>query len=249
MYPRPAPRYEKLLILVLSGGLLTFVLAGQASAFETLTEGYVRPDPAAVHSELQDILSDSRFAPRQTLWQWLSKKLMNWQPPDMNLPSWLARALVWALLIWCILALLAILAHLVWTLGILFGWGAYPGGGSTTGRTLAERLRHRSLEDLSTMMQELAERGEYREALGVMMIALLRWLDRAGAVRFHESKTNGEYVMEYSPDRRERDDFNRFVISFEGTIYGGRDCEAERYLSMCNLFERIRANAGQDPQV
>lgn len=235
---------DKVVLLLWAGCLLLGGQADRAFAIEIPTAGYARPEADAVRAELRDILSDPKFAPRKTISEWLTDKLLNWRPPDLNAPAWLVKTLVWTILIWCVLALLAILVHLLWTLSCLLGVGV-PSGTAEPRRTRADRLRHQPLEQVLATMQTLAEQGRFRESLGVMMLAVLRILDRSGAVRFHESKTNGEYVLEYSMQRPERQEFKQFVSSFESTVYGGRECGPEHYRGMYDLFQRIQAHVGE----
>lgn len=78
-----------------------------------------------------------------------------------------------------------------------------------------------------------------------MMGALLRRLDEIGALRFHESKTNGDYVKEYIPDFTERKDFERFVLAFDTTVYGGGTCRRQTYQNLNEIFEQICNNAAK----
>jgi hypothetical protein len=213
---------------------------------ETAAGMYPRPDPSEVRAEVRNILNDPRFAQHVTFRQWLEEQFMNWKAPDVDLPEWLKLFLSWAFMIWCVLTLLAILAHFIWTLFILLRRKSAPSGNAARAG-LTEKLRHRSLEELMTTIHQLAGRGSYREALEVMMLALLKSLDQAGAIRYHESKTNGEYLFEYSPDRPERSDFRQFVTAVEGTIYGGRECGPDHYRGILQLFERIHTYAEQKP--
>lgn len=238
-------RKRTILLVLILAGALPGSLPRRAEAGGTSQVGPAPPDPTAVRAEVRQILSDPRFAPRKSIWDWLTERLLNWQPRGLKLPPGLKSVLVWMLLIWCVLALLAIFGHFIWTLAFLFR-GSRPLG-RTGPQTAAERLRHRSLEELAATMQDLAGRGAYREALGVMMLVLLKLLDKAGRVRFQEGKTNGEYVLEYGRDRPERDDFRTFVTAFESSAYGGRVCRLDAYQDMHRLFQRIRGYAEQEP--
>ena len=66
---------------------------------------------------MQEILSDPRFASHKTFWQWLGEKLARWEGP--HLPKGAKRFIFWAVMTWCILTLLAIFAHLIWTIWLL----------------------------------------------------------------------------------------------------------------------------------
>jgi hypothetical protein len=58
-------------------------------------------------------------------------------------------------------------------------------------------------------------------------------------VRFHESKTNGDYIREYPSGYAGRDEFRKFVLMFEQTIYGGLRSSGQIYRQMNSLMEHI----------
>jgi len=210
---------------------------------------FQRPDPETIRAEGKDILSHRRFATRRNLLQrirqWLAEKLARLRLPSLGLGSGLGRVVWWIIIIWCVLTLVAIIGHIVWTLAT-FVRGTR---GSRLGlkRPHFERLRERSFKELTEMMRELAQQGKFREAIGVMMIALVRWLDGADVLKFHQSKTNGDYVREYPAARAGRGEFRRFALIFDGTIYGGSKCDSKEYRRMNNMFEQVLDHAGQKP--
>jgi hypothetical protein len=95
-------------------------------------------------------------------------------------------------------------------------------------------------------MQWLADHNLFRQAISVMMLVLLRGLDRAGTLRFHRSKTNGDYVGEYPAGVPGRDEFRRFSLSFDVLVYGCAPCEQETYQRMRSLFEQVRDDARKE---
>jgi len=121
------------------------------------------------------------------------------------------------------------------------------GGASLAG--LAGGEASASYDDLQARMRVLAAKGAFRPALGVMMVALLRWLDRAGVVKFHASKTNGDYLRDYARARAGAGYFRRFVLAFDAIAYGGVTCGPRTYERMLDLFEEIRHDVAQEPQV
>jgi hypothetical protein len=205
-----------------------------------------RPDAATIEQAVQAILSDPRFAPRTTLLQWLLSRLSDWELPRVNLSEGWVRVVLWAVTIWCVLALLAILGHIAWTLALLVR------SRSVHGRTGAKRGRFRpghvsSYEELCDQMDGLAAQGALREAVSVMMLALLRWLDGAGVVRLHQSKTNGDYAREYAAARPGSDLFRRLALAFDGIIYGGTPCRPAEYARMHSMYEQVQNLVSQGP--
>jgi hypothetical protein len=95
-----------------------------------------------------------------------------------------------------------------------------------------------SYHELRGLMGRLANQGAFREAVSVMMLALVRWLEHLDILRFHHSKTNGDYVREYGAGRWGREDFRRFVIAFDASVYSGAPCGRDAYESLNAIFER-----------
>jgi hypothetical protein len=98
-------------------------------------------------------------------------------------------------------------------------------------------------------MQRLAELGRFREALGMMMLVLLRRLDERGIVRFNPGKTNGDYVREYPSVGPGREEFQSFSGTFDVLVYGGGSCRQETYRNMQSLFEQVQSHVRTEPQV
>jgi hypothetical protein len=186
----------------------------------------------------RQILSEPDMAPRKSFWQWLWAKFSRWEKPDISLGPRLAKVILWVVIIWCVLTLLAILAHLIWTL-ILF---VRPDVSrqKVTGGPGSEHVKSMSFDELYERARKLAEKGAFTEAMSFMIVALLRLLDSLGTIRFHESKTNGEYIREYPADHVGRSEFRQLVLIFERTIYGRLQSDCQAYHKMNSLMERIR---------
>ncbi len=77
---------------------------------------YARTDAQTIKAYTQEIISSPRFAQRITLRQWLLEKLNRWGRPKVDLPKQVTSFFSTAITIWCLLTLVAILIHLVWTM-------------------------------------------------------------------------------------------------------------------------------------
>ncbi len=225
-------------------GISGFLLDARAQS-TVVAESFVRPDVAAIRAQIRSILSDPDFAPRKSAWQWLTEKLSHIDAPDWNLPPWLGEGLIWLLLIWCLLTLLAIIAHLIWTLIVfLRNKGGHFGANWRNSIPVAQgRL---TFEEICRQMEELAAVGRYRESLALMILALVCLLDRRGILRLRESKTNGEYLREYPFERGDRAEFCQFVLAAEDYVYGGSTCPPHIYRELFSRFDRLRQNVQQD---
>jgi len=207
-----------------------------------------RPQAKVIRAEVRRILSDERFARHRSAWQrllqWVREKLSEWD--RLRLP---AEGVGWWLLVifmaWCVLALLAILAHMVWTVIMLL---RDRGGRRRRGRAKAphfERPEALSFDQLCQRTRRLAGEGDFRGAVAAMMLALLRLLEQRGALRYHTGKTNGDYVREYPPAGRGRDDFRRFALAFDRMIYAGGPCGPDAFRDLSALFEALRDHAAK----
>ncbi len=245
--PRRCPRAVRGLLLILLCVLC--LSAGQALAAEGAEAppgSFQRADADAIRRQTREILDDPRYQPEKSFFQWLGEALSHWKGPD--LPAGVGSFLGTVVVIWCLAALLAVLVHLVWTIVTMVRASRFgPRGAGLNGLLGAEASA--SYEDLQARMRELAAEGAFRPALGVMMVALLRWLDGAGIVKFHTSKTNGDYLRDYARTRAGAGYFRRFVIAFDAIAYGGVSCGARTYERMLDLFEEIRHDVGQESQV
>lgn len=234
---------------------VALLIAGIAFSAVVLSKGvetqannvaqYERPDAETIKMHTRQILSDIRFSPRKTFWQWLIDKLARWKGPKLDLGTGWAKFIFWVVFFWCVLTLVAILIHLIWTIHILI-----------SSRTISSRVhRHigreslgaKSFKELCKIAQELAGKQAFREAIGILMLALLRWLDSGSLIRFHESKTNGDYIREYPTAHPSCKDFKKFVNAFEHTIYGGLQVDGQVYRQMNFLLEHICNHVNQRP--
>ncbi len=227
------------LLLIIAGVVSSWFALGRADESELeRTSAFDRPNVETIRMYTRQILSDPTLASRKTLWQWFKEKFGHWDRPRLALGSGWA-TLIWSVvLIWCILTLLAILAHLIWTLRLMTGpnrrrQNATAGPGS-------EPVRIISFEELYKIARELAAKGAFSEAISVMMVALLRLLDCASVVGFHQSKTNEDYIREYPSGIGGRNEFRQFVVVVERTVYGRFPCDHQTYWQANSLMERIR---------
>lgn len=234
------------------GAAVALVLFGVAAAgprvqptTASAPSAYARAEAETIRTHLQEVLSDPRYASHKTFRQWLMEKLARWKGPD--LPQGVKTVILWVVMIWCILTLLAIFAHFVWTIWLLVrpqrssATAELPGG--------SEGYDNASFEQLWERSAELARSRAFRAAVGVLLVALLRGLDTLKVLHFHKSKTNGEYVREYPSQRVGRRDFVQFIAAFERNIYGGSDVAGPAYDTLSTLARQVLSDVSQKPQI
>ena len=90
------------------------------------------------------------------------------------------------------------------------------------------------LTELQKLLQEAVAKGDYRGAVRIYFIFIVRDLTQKGHIQWEKEKTNFHYLREMS-GKNEYDDFNRSVSYFEIIWYGKREIDASK-------FEQVKPN-------
>ncbi len=204
---------------------------------------YQRADAEDIKQKVEYILSQKDFQPHKTL----SQKFESWFK-GLNMQSWdpsqdWVQSIIWFIVIWCGLSLLAIFIHFIWTLFYMF----YEGPKSPKNVSTILLDEHLSFEESELRMKEYLSNNSIREATGMMMLALLKYLDHIGRIRFHISKTNGDYLMEYSTPITKPSDFKSLVHSFDQYVYGSETISKSHFDQMYSLFEKVKLREQKQP--
>jgi hypothetical protein len=155
-----------------------------------------------------------------------------------KLPEWV----VWLIVGWLILALAAILGHLIYTLWtILGGASRAAGSGSSVRRHPGELLGIRDLDFDSVYAQagRLLAAGDWLAATKYLYVAAILWLDRQGWIAFQPAKTNREYLGQLRDQGRLQGPFRRLTDGFEAIVYGGRPATGTTSREMANTVESL----------
>lgn len=88
------------------------------------------------------------------------------------------------------------------------------------------------LTELERMLQEAIARGDYRGAVRIYFIFIIRGLSEKNWIRWEKEKTNFQYLREMN-GRNEYRDFNQSVSYFEIIWYGKREIDK-------NTFDQIK---------
>jgi hypothetical protein len=95
--------------------------------------------------------------------------------------------------------------------------------------------------DLAAAARALAARGEYREAVRKLFVALLYQLDERGLVRLHSEATNREYLALVRDLARLHPVMAPMTDTFDRVWYGREPVDRDRY----EAFERQHAEAAR----
>lgn len=106
--------------------------------------------------------------------------------------------------------------------------------------TVNVRFGTDDVADLWTESERAASRGDFTTAAHLLYAALVRTLTVRVEVRYHSSKTTGDYVREL----RRRGGvlvapFTEFVREYEVVVYRDGTCDAERYRLLRHLAEPV----------
>ena len=90
------------------------------------------------------------------------------------------------------------------------------------------------LTELQKLLQEAIDKGDYRGAVRIYFIFIIRDLSEKKWIQWEKEKTNFHYLREMS-GKNEFDDFNRSVSFFEIIWYGKREIDEQ-------IFNQVKPN-------
>lgn len=204
--------------------------------------------PAArelVRSKVAEILSRAEFAPRQDsrgllarLADWLGWVIRGLVDALSDLPRWV----VWLILIWMVLTLLAIAGHLIYVVfsasrGVRPAPG--PGRGSSPGASSRAGVQAIDFDDAYRSAEARLAGGDWLGATRYLYVAAILWLDRTGGVRFRKGKSNHDYAAELR-GRPELAPFLEMTRQFEYAVYGRRSPGVDSCAQMREMLDRLR---------
>ncbi len=102
----------------------------------------------------------------------------------------------------------------------------------------------RNASEARERADELACRGEYREAVRVLALAALLWLDERGRLRYEPHQTNREHLarLRDRPPLHER--LAPVVETADRVWYGGAPIDAQGYAEYARRVGELREHAG-----
>ena len=105
---------------------------------------------------------------------------------------------------------------------------------------------HGSRRDAWAIAREMAAQGQLVEAGHVVYSALLETLSRSGAIRFHASKTAGDYARELRhAGAPTASDFRVFAREFDRAVYGRGTLTRSEFDALLQAAEQIAGVASR----
>lgn len=256
---------------VLSLFLLLLLLMGLTPGIGRAQSGPVQPasqqaDPAQVKADLKRILQAPEFQPekeqegvlaRFSHWlgerwdaflAWL-RKWFHWKPPAPKVNPDAGSNLLAALVVPIVTAVL--LLAVVWLLALLIralvrNWKqTAPAKTKTTTTFDIDDAAADMLEEPDEWLrqaQHFAEANDFRRAFRAVFLGILLQLDRAGAIEYNRSRTNGDYVRLLRARGLTAlfEAFRPLVFEFDLRWYGDRATAEEDYRRCRREYDRIR---------
>lgn len=99
------------------------------------------------------------------------------------------------------------------------------------------------LTELQRMLREALAKDDYRAAIRIYFIFIIRDLAEKNWIKWEKEKTNFHYLREMS-GKKEFDDFNRSVSYFEIIWYGKRKIDLNRFEEIKPNFTRLLDKLG-----
>lgn len=206
-------------------------------------------DHDRIRSVVRDVLSDpdmSRASSgEENTWSWfwgLVRDFFRWVE---DLFSWLPTWLAYVLVIWMVLTLLAILAHLLYVVITQFGGGrsARPAaqGGKSGSLYGIQQLEFDAVRAEATARLKA---GDWPAVVRYVYVAAILWLDRMGHVRFRDFKTNRDYVVELADRPNVQGRFRDLTAGFEAVVYGDAAATEQHCRGMASTFESLQGEDG-----
>ena len=232
-------------------GAFNSVILGLAIVASPVTIGEMPHghDRAQIRKVVREVLSDPEISrasaegESKESWLWGHVlRFFSWLDDlFVELPAWLAYILV----IWMVLTLLAILAHLVYVVITQFGEGR--ASKPTAQGVKSGKLYGIQELEFNAVRAEATARlsaGDWPAAVRYLYVAAILWLDRIGHIHFRESKTNRDYMVELAPRPDVQGPFRDLTAGFEAIVYGDADATEQHCRGMASTFELLRGEDG-----
>lgn len=227
--------------------ILLFCGATGAAAAETGSgiERVSLEDRRQVREAVAEVLAQPEFRrvrdDSRSWAEWLAEHLnaaLLWLRDRLwGLPGWLS----WFIVIWMVLTVVAILAHLVFVLASQFG----VGGSRQTGHRRDEGricgIQNPDFDAVFAEAQRQLEARHWAAAVRYLYVAAILWLDQRGMVRFRAAKTNRDYLNELTTHAGAQQHFRVMTSTFDRVVYGGAAPSESTCRTMAATLESLQS--------
>jgi hypothetical protein len=201
-----------------------------AQARATIAEVLARPEFANLHSD--------PYAFTRRLMRWIISGLDALTSALRRQPAWV----FWLIITWMVVALLAILAHLVYTLWRVVSAASGVSRSAAAGRRPQGELlgiRELEFEPVYAEALRLLAAGDWLTATKYLYVAAILWLHRQGWISFRPSKTNRDYLAELRARPKLQSSYRRLTEIFEPVVYGGQPATITTTHDIANTVESL----------
>jgi len=213
---------------------------------QTPSDQSALPSPDAIREAAREVISrpyyDLDIASRRDTLPFIFR-LIEWLLTPFR---WLYEAMEgwpevvrWIVVIVCVLVLIALLAHIAYTLVT-----AIRGPGTRRGKQYLPEHRELNPMDLEQEAEAAGSRGDYIGAIRLLFRAALRRIELAEKKALRPGWTNRELLRRYRA-RPFVGSLERFVETIEQKWYGGGVCEQADYLTCRSEHARIREHVDE----
>lgn len=93
--------------------------------------------------------------------------------------------------------------------------------------------------DVDPLLREALASGNYRLAIRICFLGMLKKLDEGGKIRWKKDKTNRDYLGELFNANYHFDDVRRLTLDYERVWYGEHELSSERYQAIISSFGEV----------
>ncbi|MEN0049301.1 MAG: DUF4129 domain-containing protein, partial [Bacteroidota bacterium] len=104
--------------------------------------------------------------------------------------------------------------------------------------SLEEIEENLTANDPTSLIEQAIQSGNYRLALRLYYLKIIRELSLTGAIEWKKDKTNGEYLRELKVNQL-RSPFRSVTIAFERIWYGNRAIDQEEFMRLQPEFDQL----------
>ncbi len=215
-----------------------------------------RPELGRLAGELRPQQAKGWF---QRFWEWVRKQLLKFREPKARAPdagnySWDSRSgeyVLWGLLALVVALLLALIVR-----ALFVYWGERPGpkplpttwAPAAAPASLEESQTENALDHSPDQWEQFAaewlRRGDLRQAVRALYLALLVDLHRQRLIDYDRARTNWHYVRHFGGAAEAGEVLRRLTERFDLAWYGRRHCTTEQFQE---FQAGVRTLAAADP--